>query len=295
MTFSSALSGRLAPSMLRRLRAVTLGAVLAAIIYAPAPAPLVVSPAPTVLGISTNPLAFQHSAEDKVAYLHDGSLLVGFFDGSNVDIRHVTNPSTAPVSTTVDTIGGSEVTIYTLPGAGTTEIWIEVGNELFGGTLREQIQYGTYNGSTFSFGTVYPIPGALTNGRQDPTVTWTGKWLISSWWDDTLGGNSDSVFMNWTPDKTGATGWISKTGTTASFLNSRNGTTAAATVVGTTNAGTTAATIGSGVTMITYTATTGVPAVNDVLEFGTGTANAEIRTLSVVAPTAPPLYTLTVS
>src|ERR1700693_2065280 len=121
MTFSSALSGRLAPSMLRRLRAVTLGAVLAAIIYVPASAPLVVSAAPTVLGISTNPLAFQHSAEDKVAYPPGASLLIGFFDGSNVDIRHVTNPSTTPVSTNVDTIGGSEVTFYTLPGASSTE------------------------------------------------------------------------------------------------------------------------------------------------------------------------------
>ena len=265
---------------LRVLRAGVLGALLAGSFSVAGSAPVVVSAATAIVGTSTHALAFQHSTSDKVAYLHDGSLLVGFFDGGNVVIRHVTNPATAPVSTTVDTIsGGSEVTLYTLPGVGSTEIWVQAGNELVGGTLREQIQYGTYNGTAFSFGAVHPIPGALTNGRQDPSVTWTGKWLIATWWDDTMGGNSDSVFMNWTTDKTGATGWLSKYGTTTAIIG-KNGTTAAATA--------------AAATSITYNAATGgAPAINDVFVFGYGTVNTEIRTVTAVAGTGP--YTLTVA
>jgi hypothetical protein len=268
------------------------GAVLAAITALPGSTPIVATAATAVVGSSSHALAYQHSSADKVAYLHDGSLLVGYFDGSQVVIKHVTNPSTAPVSTTAETIPfGSEVTLYTLPGAGSTEIWIQVGNELYGGTLREQIQYGTYNGLTFSFGAVHPIPGALTNGRQDPSVTWNGNSLIATWWDDTLGGNSDSVFMNWTHDKTGATGWISKSGTTASFLNSRNGTTGAPILAGTTKNGTIAA-AAINATSVAYTATTGVPAVNDLFQFGTG-GTAEVRQLLTVTPGVLPAYTLT--
>jgi hypothetical protein len=268
------------------------GAVLAAIAFVPGSTPLVATATTAVVGTSSHALAYQHSAEDKVAYLHDGSLLVGYFDGSQVVIKHVTNPSTAPVSTTAETIAaGSEVTLYTLPGAGSTEIWIQVGNELYGGTLREQIQYGTYNGSTFSFGAVHPIPGALTNGRQDPTVTWTGQWLIASWWDDTLGGNSDSVFMNWTTDKTGASGWISKSGTTTSLLTGKNGTTGAPIVGTLTKTGTIAAAALNDLS-VTYTLATGpAPAANDVFQFGTAGGTAEARQITTVTGTGP--YTLT--
>jgi hypothetical protein len=123
----------------------------------------VVSAASAVVGSSTHALAYQHSAEDKVAYLHDGSLLAGYFDGNQVVIKHVTNAAISPVVTPVENIAqGSEVTRYTLPGASSTEIWIVVGNELYGETKREQIQYSTFSGSAFTLGTVYPIPGALS-------------------------------------------------------------------------------------------------------------------------------------
>jgi hypothetical protein len=90
----------------RRIRIVMVGAVLAGSFSIAGGAPLAVSAADTALGSSTAPLAFQHSAEDKVAYLHDGSLLVGFYDptgpGSGI-IKHVTNPTSAtPGSTQVD-------------------------------------------------------------------------------------------------------------------------------------------------------------------------------------------------
>src|ERR1700674_4223084 len=89
---------------LRVLRAGVLGALLAGSFGVAGSAPVVVSAATAVVGTSTHVLAYQHSAADKVAYLHDGSLLVGFFDGANVVIQHVTNPVTAPVSTLADTI-----------------------------------------------------------------------------------------------------------------------------------------------------------------------------------------------
>jgi chitodextrinase len=202
-----------------------LAALLAASFSAGVSAPIAVSAAgPTTIGTSSCTAdskgvfpcaqAYQRSAQDKVAYLHDGSLLVGFYDGHTGVLYHVTNPSTTPASTLALTFPGGEAeSMYTLPGSGSTEIWVLQGNEIFGGAKQEQIQHGTYDGTNFSWdgGNTNPVPvqvpGALTNGRQDPSVTWTGKWLIASWWDDTVGGNSDNVFYNWTTDRTGKTGW----------------------------------------------------------------------------------------
>ena len=208
-----------------------------------------------------------------------------------VHVKQVKNPSTTPTSTEVDFIGsGDAATIYTLQSTGSTEIWIQVGNELFGGTNREQIQYGTYNGTSFNWSSVNQIPGGFTNGRQDPSVTWTGKWLIATWWDDTLGGNSDTIFMNWTTDRTGASGWIvGKTGT-ASYLTGKNGTTAAATNTATAKSGTTTAPSVPGPT-ITYTAVTGgAPVSGDVFEFGVGLGATidEVRTVTGVSGTSTP-------
>ena len=163
---------------------------------------------PVTVGTSSSPMAYQHPAQDKVAYLHDGSLLVAFFNGSHGVVDRVTNPSTSPVTSLVQTIGGDEVTLYTLPGSGTTDVWIQAGHELISGAL-EQIQHGVFNGNAFTWDTQTEIPGAIASGRQDPSVTWTGKWLIATWWDDTAGSNSDNVFMNWTTDKTGQSGWLS--------------------------------------------------------------------------------------
>ncbi|MFI5282275.1 MAG: hypothetical protein ACHQ0J_04005 [Candidatus Dormibacterales bacterium] len=296
MRFSSAISRRVAPRLGRYMRLAAAGALLAGSLSvaggAPPAAAVVITD--TIVGTSTHAMAYQHSAADKVAYLYDGSLLVGYFDGTQVIIKHVTSPETSPLVTQVDTVAnGSEVSFYVLSGVSSSEIWEVVGNELYGGVLREQIVYATYNG-TFSFGAPHSIPGAMTNGRQDPTVTWNGKDLIASWWDDTLGGNSDSVFMNWTTDKTGATGWLSKYGTTSAFVAAKNGVTAAATTVAGAKSGTTAAATIAGATSISYTLVSGAaPAIGDVMEFGAGTVNDEVRTVSGVAGATP--YVLTVA
>jgi hypothetical protein len=187
---------------------------------------------------STSSLALQHPAADKVAYLHDGSLLEGYFDGTKGVIDQVKSPSTAPSLTQVLTIPGDEVTIYTSPGAGSTDIWIQAGNELVGGSAAlEQIQHGTYDGTKFTWDTLTTIPGAVSPGRQDPSVTWTGKWVIATWWDDTSGSNSDNVFMNWTTDKTAKTGWqssailLTSTGQNPVQVNVRHSTKLGATIV----------------------------------------------------------------
>ena len=169
----------------------------------------VAAASPTTLATSTSSTALQHPAEDKVAYLHDGSLLIGYYDGSNAIVDQVKNPSTSPSVQQLRSISGDEVTLYTQPGAGTTDIWVQVGAELSGSAPREQIQHGTYDGTSFSWDSLTTIPGTIAPGRQDPSVTWTGKWLIATWWDDVLGSNSDQVFLNWTTDKTGKTGWLS--------------------------------------------------------------------------------------
>jgi FG-GAP-like repeat len=198
----------------RILKSGLMGAFLAGSLSVAVGAPIVVSAAgSSTVATSGSSQAFQRSAQDKVAYLHDGSLLVGYYDSTlpnyGAYINHVTSPSTTPVSQNELYIpNGDQATIYTLPGSGSTDIWIEVGNELSGGSALEQIRHGTYNGSAFQWDTLTEIPGALTGGRQDPSVTWTGKWLIASWWDDIAGGDSDNVFYNWTTDKTGMTGWL---------------------------------------------------------------------------------------
>ncbi len=100
-------------------------------------------------------------------------------------------------------------------------------------------------------------------------MTWTGKWLIDSWWDDTLGGNSDTIFYNWTTVKQGTSGWHvpAKSGTTLAALAAKTGTSSPATL--------------AGATTINYNPTSGVaPANNDVLDFGAGTANSDVRTIS---------------
>ncbi len=171
--------------------------------------PVEVSAAGWVLATSSSSQAYQRPAQDKVAYLHDGSLLVGYFNGSRGVIDQVKNPSTSPSVQQVQTISGDEVTLYTQPGSGSTDIWIQVGAELVGSAPLEQIQHGTYDGSSFTWDAATAIPGTVSPGRQDPSVTWTGKWLIATWWDDTNLSNSDNVFMNWTADRTGTTGWLS--------------------------------------------------------------------------------------
>ena len=163
----------------------------------------------STLATSSSAQAYQRSAQDKVAYLHDGSLLVGYFDGSKGVITQVKNPSTAPATQQVQTISAEEVTLYTQPSSNSTDIWIQAGAELVGSAPLEQVRHGVYNGTTFTWDAVTTIPGTTAPGRQDPSVTWTGKWLIASWWDDTLGSNSDQLYVNWTSDKSGTTGWLS--------------------------------------------------------------------------------------
>src|SRR3981081_514899 len=211
MTISSTRTRLVAPLRIRLLRAGVIAPLLASFAVVAGPGPLPVSAASAfTVATSTSSQALQRPAQDKIAYLHDGSLLIAYYEPASpggVHVKQVTNPSTTPVATEVTFISqGDAATIYTLQSAGMTEIWIQVGNELFGGTRREQVQYGTYNGTTFTWSSVNLIPGGFTNGRQDPSVTWTGKWLIATWWDDTVGGNSDTIFMNWTTDKTGASG-----------------------------------------------------------------------------------------
>jgi chitodextrinase len=279
---SSTINGSTRANLVRLLRFGTVGAFLAGIFSAFVPVAVSAATIPFTVGTSSHFEAFQHSAQDKVAYLHDGSMLVGYYDGANHAVLYrVTSPSTSPVSTLVNTItGGSEITLYTLTAASSTEIWVAVGSELTGGTKQEQVQYGVFNGTTITWQTLTTVPGSLTSGRQDPSVTWTGKWLIASWWDDTLGGNTDTVFYNWTTMKNGTSGWHvpAKSGTTASASAIKSGTVAAATLAGVTS----------------ITATMGTAPVNgDLFEFGHGTANSEIRAVTVSGTASP--YTLTVT
>jgi chitodextrinase len=165
---------------------------------------------PITIGSSSSSMALQHPAQDKIAYLHDGSLLTGYFDGNRSVVDLVRNPASgSAVTQQVLTISGDEVTLYTQQEPSSTDIWILVGAELVGSAPLEQVQHGTYDGSTFRWNAATPIPGTISPGRQDPSITWTGKWLIATWWDDTQGSDSDNVFMNWTTDITGQSGWQS--------------------------------------------------------------------------------------
>jgi len=258
-------------------------------------APITVSATTGVSTVATSGSgqAFQRSAQDKVAYLHDGSLLVGYSDSNTpfgAYINQVTNPSTSPVSTNVLYIsGGDEVSIYTVPGGSSTEIWIQVGSELDGLPKLEQVEHGTYDSGGFHWdiGAPFPIPGALTTGRQDPSLTWNGTYLIATWWDDTIGGNSDNIFYNWTTDKTGAGGWAvsGKSGTVNAALAIKSGTTATTLTI---KSGTTGATTLAGVNAITYNTLGVAPASGDLFELGNGTSNSEIAQVASVVGTASP-------
>jgi len=97
---------------------------------------------PVTIGSSSSSLALQHPAQDKIAYLHDGSLLIGYFDGNQAVVDQVRNPGSG--SSTVQralTISGDEVTLYTQQGASSTDIWIQVGAELVGSAPLEQVQH----------------------------------------------------------------------------------------------------------------------------------------------------------
>src|SRR4029077_21234279 len=105
------------------------------------------------------------------------------------------------------------------------------------------------------------------SGRQDPSITWTGKWLIASWWDDTLGGDTDTVVYNWTTPRNGTGGW---------HVPAKSGKTGAS------KSGTSSPTTIAGATSIDYNTTGPAPVTNDVFEFGSGTSNAEDRSVSGV-------------
>src|SRR5579864_1977860 len=130
MTINSIPSVRAKSLTLRVLRASVLAPLLASFAVVSTSTPLNVAAAGTfTIATSTSSQALQRSAQDKVAYLHDGSLLVAYYEPTTpggVHVMHVTNPSTTPVSTETTFIGqGDEATIYTLPGSGSTQIWIE--------------------------------------------------------------------------------------------------------------------------------------------------------------------------
>ncbi|HTE86736.1 MAG TPA: hypothetical protein VK821_18630, partial [Dehalococcoidia bacterium] len=278
-----------------------LAALLAASFSVVGSAPITVSAAggTSTVATSSSGQAFQRSAEDRVAYLPDGSLLVGYWDSNSpagVHVNHVTNPSTTPVSTQVLFIsGGDEVSIITAPSGGMTDIWIQIGSELDGLPKLEQVQHGTYSGGAFSWPTLPQIiPGALTTGRQDPSLAWNGTYLIATWWDDTKGADSDNIFYNYTNDPSGTSGWAvsAKAGTVNTTLTIKNGTTAGALAI---KNGTTAATTTAPATSITYTPSDGIaPAAGDWYEFGNGTANSEIAQVTAVSP-GPAPYVLTVA
>jgi hypothetical protein len=220
--------------------------------------------------------------------------LVGYWQSTTpagAYINHITNPSTTPVSTQVQFIsGGDEVSFYT----SGSDVWIQVGSELDGLPKLEQVLHGTYISGAFSWPTLPQIiPGALTTGRQDPSITWNGTDLIATWWDDTMGGNSDNIFYNWTTDKSGATGWavMPKSGTIAQALALKTGSTTAALSL---KSGTTAIATVAPATSMTYNFTSGTaPATGDWFEFGTGTANSEVAQVTGVSGTGP--YVLTVA
>src|SRR6266705_4294462 len=87
---------------LRVVRATVVGAFLGGSLLIAFGAQVAVSAGPTNVDTSISQQAFQRSAQDKVAYLHDGSLLVGYYDSTlpnyGAYINQVTNPSTTPVS-----------------------------------------------------------------------------------------------------------------------------------------------------------------------------------------------------
>lgn len=151
--------------------------------------------------------ALQRSAADKLAYLYDGSLIFGYWDGSQGQAGHITSPL-APLSVT-NLISTAEdgISIWVDNSAGTSsDIWVcSSDDDASGAGPSLHVRHGTYTGGAFTWDAATLISGTTTAATIQSSITWNGTCLMVFWWDGTSG--SDRVEYAWTSTKNGTSGW----------------------------------------------------------------------------------------
>jgi hypothetical protein len=172
---------------------------------------------PGPLATSTSAKALQRPSADKIAYLFDGSAIIGYWNGTTGQIAQVTNPLTAPVTTNLITTAEDAISIWTDNSSGTSsDIWISSSyDDASGGAGPAlHVRHGTYNGSTFTWDTATLIAGTTNAATIQSTIVYNGTYVIVFWWDGISG--TDRISYSYTTDKTATTGWA----TTATFSES---------------------------------------------------------------------------
>lgn len=166
--------------------------------------------APTfTVATSTHSRAFARPANDKVVALHDGSLAVALYDGTNGKVYHVTNPTASPTSTGVATFAEDNLSMCVLNNGTTTDLWI-AGTCDITPSNTIHVQHGVWDGATWTWDAQTLVGNGLVSATEDCSIAWNGTYLILMWWDGIGSSSSDQIRYTYTNIKAGTSGWVAQ-------------------------------------------------------------------------------------
>jgi hypothetical protein len=160
---------------------------------------------PTQLTTSTSSQAYQRPANDKVALLFDGSLLVVDYDGTNGHAYQVTSPTGDPNTTSLQTFAEDNLSLAVSNSSTTSDVWVLSGDDLTGTVIH--IQHASYDGSSWTWDASTQVATPIATHTNDVSVCWTGTWLMAFWWDGAGETSNDQIAYSWTTTKDGTSGW----------------------------------------------------------------------------------------
>ena len=160
------------------------------------------------VAVSGSAKALQRNAADKLAYLYDGSLIFGYWSGTQGQVGHVTSPLAGLSVTNLISTAEDGISIWVDNSAGTSsDIWVcSSDDDASGGAGPSlHVRHGTYTGGVFTWDASTLISGTTTAATIQSTITWNGTYLMVFWWDGASG--SDRVSYAYTSTKNGTSGW----------------------------------------------------------------------------------------
>ena len=152
--------------------------------------------------------ALQRNAADKLAYLYDGSLIFGYWNGTQGQVGHITSPHAGLSVTNLITTTEDGISVWADNTAGTSsDIWVcSSDDDASGGAGPSlHVRHGTYAGGVFTWDAATLISGTTTAATIQSSITWNGTYLMVFWWDGASG--SDRVSYAYTSTKNGTSGW----------------------------------------------------------------------------------------